>query len=371
MSVEVGLWKIEGTAAVAMGEAHMPSERLLEDVLLGDISILDDGLLVVGRQFHTPNNKRLDLLAISGDGSLTVIELKRGRTEREVVTQAVDYGSWVQTLTRDDLLAMYAQKNPGADLDVDFTAYFGTDLPEELTGEHRLLIVAAGLDEETERMVNYLTGFGVPINAVFFRYFEHGGERFLARTWLRDPAEVEAVSSRTGGSGRNLGPWNGTDYYVSFESNADRDWEDARRIGFVSAGGGRWYTRTMHNLQPGHRVFVRVPGVGYVGVGEVIETAKLAKDVKVPGPSGTLIPLLDAGLEATTMDHDRDDPDHGEQVVRVEWISTVPIAEAYHETGLFGNQNSACKLSDQATISKVAQRFSVPSVEEAANGDMA
>lgn len=359
MSVEVGLWRVEGGSAVAVAEGTLPSERLLEDVLEQDISILDGGLFVIGRQFRTPNGKRLDVLAIAGDASLTVIELKRGRTEREVVTQALDYGSWVQTLTRESLRSMYADAHDGADLEVDFTRYFGTDLPDELSGEHKLLIVATGMDDETERIVNYLSGFDVPINVVFFRYFEDGNGGILARTWLRDPDVVDATSSRTSGRARSLGPWNGVDYYVSFESNADRSWEDARRLGFVSAGYGRWYTKTLHNLEPGHRVFVRAPGKGYIGVGRVLESARLVEDVTVPGPEGQPIRLLDAGLTAK-MDHHPGDSDMGETVVRVDWINTVAVEDAYSETGLFGNQNSACRLRDEATIEKVSRRFDVP-----------
>jgi hypothetical protein len=363
MSIEVGLWRLSAGRAAAVAEAAMPSERLLEDVLAQNISILDSELFVLGRQFLTPNGKRLDLLAIAGDGSLTVIELKRGRTEREVVTQALDYGSYVQTLTRDSLLEMYAVKHPGRDLDVDFTAYFGTELRDDLAGEHKLLIVATGLDAETERIVNYLSGFNVPINAVFFRYFDDGNGGLLARTWLRDPDDVDATSSTSSGNKRDYGPWNRTDYYVSFESTTDRDWEDARRLGFVSAGGGRWYTKTLHNLQPGNRVFVRAPGKGYIGVGRVLEPAQWVENVTVLGPDGQPVPLLEAELSATTMNHHPGDPDLGETVVRVEWIKTVPIEEAYSETGLFGNQNSACKLRDEVTIEKVSERFGVPPLE--------
>jgi len=42
--------------------------------------------------------------------------------------------------------------------------------------------------------------------------------------------------------------------------------EDARQYGFVSAGGGACFTRTLRQLQPGYRVFVCVPKKGYVGV---------------------------------------------------------------------------------------------------------
>ena len=41
---------------------------------------------------------RIDLLAIAPDASLVLIDLKRDRTPREVVAQALDYASWVEQL---------------------------------------------------------------------------------------------------------------------------------------------------------------------------------------------------------------------------------------------------------------------------------
>jgi len=38
---------------------------------------------------------RIDLLAIAPDGALVIIEIKRGRTPREVVAQALDYAGCV------------------------------------------------------------------------------------------------------------------------------------------------------------------------------------------------------------------------------------------------------------------------------------
>ena len=299
------------------------------------------------------------MLAISGDGSLTVLELKRGQTEREVVTQALDYGSWVQTVSRDQLRELYSTEHPGTDLEAAFKDYFGRELPaeDELAGDHKLLIVASSFDEDTERIVTYLAAFGVPINAVFVRYFQNGDHGILARTWLRDPDEVDATSARANKGSRDYGPWNGHDYYVSFDSNSDRDWEDARRYGFVSAGYGRWYTRTLHNLARGNRVFVRAPGQRYIGVGRVLEPARLVEDVHVDGVDGTTTPLLSVELNATTMDHHPGDPDRGETVVRIAWDKTVPLAEAFSQPGLFGNQNTVCKLRDQETIESVARHF--------------
>ncbi|WP_145028459.1 hypothetical protein [Paenibacillus sp. Y412MC10] len=57
------------------------------------------------------------------------------------------------------------------------------------------------------------------------------------------------------------------------------------------------------------------------------------------------------------MDKDVDDPDLCEYVVIVEWLKTVPKQEAIWEKGMFANQNSACKLSNQFTIERLAEHF--------------
>src|SRR4051794_39053918 len=63
--------------------------------------------------------------------------------------------------------------------------------------------------------------------------------------------------------------WNGRDFYYCAGEGERRRWPDMRRLGFISAGGGRWYSRTLRMLQPGVRVWAMIPRVGYVGVGEV------------------------------------------------------------------------------------------------------
>ncbi|HEY3406632.1 MAG TPA: hypothetical protein VGK53_00510 [Propionicimonas sp.] len=66
-------------------------------------TILGERLLAIGRQVHTPYGKIIDLLAIDADGNLHVLELKRDMTPRDVVAQALDYGSWVRWLQRADV----------------------------------------------------------------------------------------------------------------------------------------------------------------------------------------------------------------------------------------------------------------------------
>lgn len=59
--------------------------------------------MIIGHQENTLDKGRIDLLAIAPDASLILIKLKRDRTPREVVAQALDYASWVDDLTADRL----------------------------------------------------------------------------------------------------------------------------------------------------------------------------------------------------------------------------------------------------------------------------
>jgi RecB family endonuclease NucS len=58
----------------------LESEAVLEDYIHDDVSILNDGWLVIGRQIHTDHGGIIDLLAIDQSGALVVIELKRDMT---------------------------------------------------------------------------------------------------------------------------------------------------------------------------------------------------------------------------------------------------------------------------------------------------
>lgn len=44
------------------------------------------------------------------------------------------------------------------------------------------------------------------------------------------------------------------------------------KYGFVSAGGGNWYSGALKRLNVGDRLWVKAPGYGFVGVGRVTAT---------------------------------------------------------------------------------------------------
>jgi hypothetical protein len=354
MPVEMRMWRIDGDEPHPLTSAVLPAEKDLHQFLALDPSLLGERLLVIGSEVLTPYGKRLDLLAIDGDGNLHVLELKRDKTPREVVAQVLDYGSWVSTLSRDDVIDL-ANKHLDQAFEVAFEKVFGSPPPDELNGELNLTIVAAELDSSSERIVTYLRGFGVPVNAVFFSYLEDEERRYLARSWLVDD---HVVSAAPGAKKGKRAQWNGQDWYVNFGTHG-REWEDGRNLGFVSAGGSARSSGTLRTIPVGDRVNVYIPGSGYVGVGVTLAEAKRF-DAALVRQDGNWVPLAPQTLGGSyrhVQPGQVETDEISEWVLPVRWLAAVPLADAYAEPGMFYNPNTSCKLRQEFTLERLADHF--------------
>lgn len=359
MAIEMGLWRANGDKLSRITPTSIGLESQLETYIESDPTMLGETLLIIGRQIPTAFGGFIDLLALDETASVHVIELKRDKTPRDVTAQALDYGSWVSTLSRSDIQGIFEQYQPGTALEAAFAERFNETLPEEVNAAQTFTIVAASVDAATERIVRFLNeGFGVPINVFFFRHFIDNGASYLARTWLVEhEGKASAVGISPTRKSKTREPWNGTDWYVSFgEESGTRLWADGRKYGFVSGGGGEWFSRTLKNLPIGARVFTCIPKSGYVGVGTVTGEATRFDQatVDVDGVSTALTALPLVG----TYRHDGDEGDEAaEWVVPVEWVKTVPREQAFWKNGMFANQNTAAKLRQQFTIEQVSGAF--------------
>ena len=359
MPIRNAIWTVSDTPQPLL-EARLISERVLEDMIVAAPRILSDEWMLIGRQERTGMGGIVDLLGIAPDGALVLIELKRDRTPREVVAQAIDYACWVEGLATDDIAAIYARFAPTRDLAVDFQARFGQPLDEDtLNDSHQIVIVATHLDDSSERIVGYLNQRDIAINVLCFQIFELGGQQLLSRSWLLDPVQtqVSAATATTRGP-REREPWNG-EFYACFGHGESRDWEEGRRYGFICAGGGSWYSNTLNLLNVGDKVWVKAPGFGFVGVGEVTGPREPITEFKLATDTGEA-PAIEALTKASYHREFADDPDKMEYFVPVRWLHTVPLAEAVNEIGLFGNQNTVCKPTTprwRTTVERLKERW--------------
>ena len=132
-------------------------EQWLEDWLASDISVLDLGLMVMGRQVVTGFHGKIDLLRIERNGDLVVVEFRNGRTPREVTAQPLDCSSWVKDLEFDEVVGIADRYlgGPGS-FAAAFRERFETELPEQLNQGHRALVVADFMDSSTVRIGRYM-----------------------------------------------------------------------------------------------------------------------------------------------------------------------------------------------------------------------
>ena len=211
MSNEVRLWQIESDESLnEIQRSSLDLEARLQDWLARDISILDPGLLVIGREVETDFGGYIDLLCIDAIGDLVVVELKRDRTPREITAQVLDYGSWVADLSHARVTTIAEKYLGEEELEDIFRDRFESDVPETLNGDHRLLVVGSAIDDSTERIIKYLSDkHGVNINAATFEYFRTAdGAELLARVFLIEPSAVDLHTRAKGTSKRrrNLTP---------------------------------------------------------------------------------------------------------------------------------------------------------------------
>ena len=216
MGNEVSVWRIDHDGAKPVSLSGMDLEKRLQDVLASNISILADQLMVIGREVQVGTSGRVDLLAIDPEGCLVIIELKRGRTPRDVVAQVLDYGSWISTWEAEeiqetfiDYQKSYLQSESPQLIDDAFQEKFGLRL-EGLNESYRLVVVANEIDSATERISDHLQNqYSVPISVETFQAFRISRHNYLIRSHR---ADSDPFDSNTTSPASSHGEWNGEFY---------------------------------------------------------------------------------------------------------------------------------------------------------------
>ncbi len=166
-------------------------------------SIVEDGtLLIIGRQVTTNLGSFIDLLAVDRQGDVVVIELKRDRTPRETLAQALEYASCVEQLSYeqlDDILRMYTSDD-STNLAQYHREYFGLSPDEAVVfnKDQRIVIVGQRITPEIRQTSTFLREKGVRVTCLEFTFFEtDDGVRLLSSDIVvgQEPIKLSRISS--------------------------------------------------------------------------------------------------------------------------------------------------------------------------------
>ena len=198
---EIAVWEtdLNTYSSKKLPQLSPDTEGHLEELLAREISLLESGLLLIGRQLGTPSG-RLDLLCVEQSGCIVVVELKRDRIPREAVAQAVDYASQISAMDVDEFKEFVEngvkrgkEGYPQFDDLFDFIQGWEPEFDvSSLNENQRIVLAGCRLDNQIEKMTSWLSANGVEINAYEFPFFRIDEKTILARRIVISPERVES-----------------------------------------------------------------------------------------------------------------------------------------------------------------------------------
>jgi hypothetical protein len=279
-------------------------QRLLKD----NIAVVAPDVLVISEEFGEwdDSKRRIDLLGIDSDAKLVVVELKRDDDGGHMELQAIRYAAMVSRMTFQRAVKAYQtfldKSGPGGDAHASIIAFLDTSEPprDDAVLDVRIVLVSADFKKELTTAVLWLREWELDIRCVRVKPY-HDGDGIILEVQeivpLPEAAEYqvsireEAISRREVAreSGEPTGYW----FMNTGErgGNVGRSWEDCKKYGFMSAGGGEEYQGFVRSLKVGNKVFAYLSGHGYVGLGEVIAEAVPQEVFVPPGQSKRLVDL--------------------------------------------------------------------------------
>lgn len=204
---------------IALGNTLVPFRRLKGGAELYEHEIetlfwefsdefLGEPLLLIARQPQLPSGGRPDVIALSKDARVVIIEIKRD-VDRGQLAQCLEYAGWARTTSLDELAKMY-HRGPDSFF-TDWQEFTESSTPQILNRRPRLVLIARGFHGRTQSALEFLVENGLPVQILEVSIYEDvGGRRFLDIEGEREPELViqgEEAASRmpiTGVDGRRI-----------------------------------------------------------------------------------------------------------------------------------------------------------------------
>ncbi len=146
-------------------------------------------------------------------------------------------------------------------------------------------------------------------------------------------------------------------YYYNVGEGETRCWNDYKKYGFISAGGGIQWRDPILTFEEGDVVAAYLKGKGFVGIGRVISAAKPVREVLLNKKL-----LLSYPLERPGLGDNCDNPELSEYVALVDWIEAVEADDAKWKakSGLYTTPLIKASLDNQPnTVSFLEASFNL------------
>ena len=156
--------------------------------------IIDEDLLIIGKEVPLPSDIRIDLLAIDKKSNLVIIELKRDDSGRNVDWQAIKYASYCSNFTNTEIFRLYAEYlgTTEDEAETEIEKFIEAENFEELNNKQRIILVSKEFHSDVISAVLWLRDYGIELSCVRFTpYIDDIGDLFIAPTKIIPLPEAE------------------------------------------------------------------------------------------------------------------------------------------------------------------------------------
>lgn len=156
--------------------------------------IIEENLLIIGKEVPLPSDLRIDLLAIDKASNLVIIELKRDDSGRNADWQAIKYASYCSNFTPTEIFRLYAEYLGTTEDEAEtiIEKFIDTYDFEELNKSQRIILISKEFHSDVISAVLWLRDFGIEVSCVRFTpYIDETGNLFIAPTKIIPLPEAE------------------------------------------------------------------------------------------------------------------------------------------------------------------------------------
>ena len=381
----MALYQIKNDELVPVSETSFAEQGIrerehLQQMLLKSIELVAPGTMVIAQEFDEwdGSKRRTDILCIDKDANLVVVELKRNDDGGHMELQSLRYAAMVSQMTFEQLVDIhgrYLAKNGGsaADAEAAILDFLGWDHPDEerFGNDVRIVLVSKDFSQEITTTALWLNERDLDIRCVRMRPHELDGrvvvnieqclplpsaEQYQIKVRAKSINRRESLRT----AGEPTGYWfvNVGDHF----DDAGRSWDDCKKYGYLSAGGGPRWIGAIRRLPVGEHVFAYASGSGYVGYGRITAEAVPQRDFVVPSLHRKLVELP---LEAKPNPKTLDDLGICDWCAGIEWISTRDRSDGVLSEHAY--RNTACQIKQPDVVRRLLEVFEPDETNRPAN----
>lgn len=182
--------KLDPVSPTSFATESLLERRDLQRLLHRDISPIGEDLMVIAEEYGDweDSNRRIDLLCLSKERDLVVVEIKRTEDGGHMELQAIRYAAMVSSMTLEQVVQAHVRTHGGEPDSARREVLDFLELESEgevgLSGAVRIVLVSADFSTELTTAVLWLNKHDVDITCVRLRPYRLGNDVLIDATQI-------------------------------------------------------------------------------------------------------------------------------------------------------------------------------------------